>query len=178
MKTNQFHDEDNRNILFEKYTRYPDTEEKEVLDEQNPYMNEKKAKTKENSWKDIELFPLPSNKSNVWQFGGFRKDDHGKLLRSHVMCGVCGIQIKYLNNISNFKNHLKKQHPVEYSESFDDMERNTFLIKDDPSKFYEKENKATKPIVCEEKQYTLQYEHKDYTDEENAIKIGNWVVSP
>ena len=34
-----------------------------------------------------------------------------------------------------------------------------------------RKKKATKFIVCEEKQYTLQYEHKDYTHEEKAITI-------
>ena len=42
-------------------------------------------KDKELSWNDTKLFPPDKSRSNVWKFGGFIKDDKGKLVKEKVI---------------------------------------------------------------------------------------------
>ena len=67
-----------------------------------------------NGWKDIE--DTQEKTSYVWQFGGFCKDDDGNILKSHIMCGMCGLKMNYYNNTTSFRHHLKNHHPIEYLE--------------------------------------------------------------
>ena len=58
---------------------------------------------KELVWKDTKLFPPERSKSDVWKFGGFPKDENGKLLKERVICSICGKKIHYANSPTNFR---------------------------------------------------------------------------
>ena len=61
-------------------------------------------------WKDTKLFPPERSKSDVWKFGGFAKDQNGKLLKERVICSLCGKKIHYANSPTNFRTHLNDKH--------------------------------------------------------------------
>ena len=65
---------------------------------------------KELVWKDTKLFPPERSKSDVWKFGGFAKDENGKLLKERVICSICGKKIHYANSPTNFRTHLNDKH--------------------------------------------------------------------
>ena len=65
---------------------------------------------KELVWKDTKLFPPERSKSDVWKFGGFPKDENGKLLKERVICSICGKKIHYANSPTNFRTHLNDKH--------------------------------------------------------------------
>ena len=113
----------------------------------------------------MELFPPPLHRDNtennqvkisdVWQFGGFCKDNLGNLLKSHIMCGVCGLKIKYYNNTTNFKHHLTKHHPIEFLNKFDEAD-------DTESKLVEYKTNEQKLTLYDnvEKESPIQYEYE------------------
>ena len=66
--------------------------------------------TKDLHWKDIKLFPPEKNRSTVWKFGGFGKDDKGNLVKDKVVCSICGKKITQSGSPTNFKTHLIDKH--------------------------------------------------------------------
>ena len=151
IQTTQLDGGDNSSQLLENYEIHTDTDEDDaVIPTENPLIDDKKTELNTNDWKDIMLFPpalhVYNNEdskiqtSDVWQFGGFCKDDLGNLLKSHVMCGVCGLRIRYYNNTTNFKHHLTKHHPIEYLGKTDDVD-------DTPRKLIDYQSKEAKSIL-------------------------------
>ena len=62
------------------------------------------------------LIPLPSGKSKVWRYFGFRTDGTGTILnRREVVCKVCSRTLPYSGNMTNLIHHLKHSHDEEYS---------------------------------------------------------------
>ena len=73
--------------------------------------------------KGEELFP-PDHRfihhgrrqSQVWQYGGFKKDEDGKLDKSRVFCSLCGKDFKYFRSPDKLLRHLRNTHPNEFNE--------------------------------------------------------------
>ena len=65
---------------------------------------------KDLSWKGAKLFPPEKNRSNVWKFGGFEKDDKGNLVKEKVICSICGKKISWTGSPTNFRTHLMDKH--------------------------------------------------------------------
>ena len=59
-----------------------------------------------------ELFPPNArSRSQVWEFGGFKKGDNGDLDRTRLYCGLC-IDIFGFRHKSNFWKHLRTCHSI------------------------------------------------------------------
>ena len=78
-------------------------------------------KDKELSWNDTKLFPPDKSRSNVWKFGGFIKDDKGKLVKEKVVCSLCGKKIPWSGSPTNFKTHLMDKHGSTVKPVFDEV---------------------------------------------------------
>ena len=73
--------------------------------------------------KGEELFP-PDHRfihhgrrqSQVWQYGGFKKDEDGKLDKSRVFCSLCGKDFRYFRSPDKLLRHLRNTHPNEFNE--------------------------------------------------------------
>ena len=65
---------------------------------------------KDLSWKGAKLFPPEKNRSNIWKFSGFEKDDKGNLVKEKVICSICGKKISWTGSPTNFRTHLMDKH--------------------------------------------------------------------
>lgn len=63
-------------------------------------------------YKGIPLFPPDKRKSTsfAWDHGGFKKLENGQLDRSKILCGHCGVELKYNGSPSILTNHLDRLH--------------------------------------------------------------------
>ena len=71
--------------------------------------------------KGEELFPPDhrfhhGRQSRVWQYGGFKKDEDGKLDKSRTFCGLCGKDFRYFRSPDRLLRHLRNTHPNEFNE--------------------------------------------------------------
>ena len=58
---------------------------------------------------------LPSGKSKVWQYFGFKTDEKGTILnKKEVLCQKCEQRLPYSGNTTNLTHHLKYCHEEEY----------------------------------------------------------------
>ena len=51
-----------------------------------------------------------SLKATVWQHFQFHEVE-GRIDKTYTVCKVCGTQLKYFGNTTNFRNHLARYHP-------------------------------------------------------------------
>ena len=62
------------------------------------------------------VIPLPSGKSKVWHYFGFKTDEKGIILnKKEVICQKCDQKLPYLGNTTNLTYHLKHCHEEEYT---------------------------------------------------------------
>ena len=67
-----------------------------------------------------EEIVTPSNRTAaVWKHFGFRKDSHGKLMKSdRAVCKICHKSVSHGGGTTNLRNHLKAVHSTVYYELF------------------------------------------------------------
>lgn len=62
------------------------------------------------------VVPLPTGKSKVWRYFGFKTDEKGIILnKKEVLCQKCEQKLPYSGNTTNLTYHLKHCHEEEYA---------------------------------------------------------------
>ena len=117
-------------------------------------------------YKDIELFPPAKASSDVWKFGGFRKDENGKLLKDKTVCSLCGKSVAYAGSPSNFASHLKDKHSNIYKKNNSEAVKQPkmdFFLKSKVSTKYKKGNPKQKKfrkacldwVICDKRPLSI-----------------------
>ena len=70
------------------------------------------------SWQGQRLYgpsKRTANPSKVWSYSGFRKDIRGQLIKTNIVCGECGTELKYQQSPGAMSQHLMRHHGQIYN---------------------------------------------------------------
>ena len=70
------------------------------------------------SWQGQRLYgpsKQTANPSKVWSYSGFRKDIRGQLIKTTIVCGECGTELKYQQSPGAMSQHLMRHHGQIYN---------------------------------------------------------------